>query len=197
MDINDLDFENVGSWPALYRGVFIALAGALFAGAFYYYVTIPQLEQLKVVEDKEHTLKENFKVKAALSANLEAYRAQMVEINIIFEGLINKLPSTKEIASLLDDISFIGGDNGLQFKSINWGAKKDVGLSVEVPISIQVVGTYDQLGSFAADIAALPRIVILDNLRLSKGSKELLTLNVIAKTYRYKNKKAKKKKGKK
>jgi type IV pilus assembly protein PilO len=186
MDINELDFDNVGSWPAIYRGVFITIVCAIFAGAFYYYVTIPQLEQLKQVKAEEQTLKENFKVKAALSSNLEAYRAQMVEIKIIFEGLINKLPSKKEIASLLDDVSFIGGDNGLQFKSINWGAKKDGELSVEVPISIQVVGSYEQLGNFAADIAALPRIVILDNLRLTKGKKDQLTLNVIAKTYRYK-----------
>lgn len=186
MDLNELDFENVGSWPALYKGISIALVGSIFAGVFYYYVTIPQLEQLKVVEAKEQTLKNNFKVKAALSANLEAYRAQMVEIKIIFEGLVNKLPSKKEIASLLDDISFIGGDNGLQFKSINWGAKKDGELSVEVPISIQVVGSYEQLGHFAADIAALPRIVILDDLRLTKQNQGMLTLNVVAKTYRYK-----------
>jgi type IV pilus assembly protein PilO len=186
MDINELDFDNVGSWPALYRGVFITIVSAIFAGAFYYYVTIPQLEKLKQEEAKEQTLKENFKVKAALSSNLETYRAQMVEIKVIFEGLINKLPSKKEIASLLDDVSYIGGDNGLQFKSINWGAKKDGELSVEVPISIQVVGSYEQLGNFAADIAALPRIVILDNLRLTKGNKDTLTLNVIAKTYRYK-----------
>jgi len=186
MNLNELDFEEIGSWPALYRGVFIAFVGVIFAGAFYYYVTIPQLNQLTAAEVKEQKLKDEFKVKAALSANLEAYREQMVEINIIFEGLINKLPSRKEIASLLDNISFIGEDNGLQFKNVNWGAQKDAELSTEVPVSIQVVGSYDQLGSFAADIAALPRIVVLDNLRLSKDSNGLLTLNVIAKTYRYK-----------
>lgn len=186
MDFDDLGLDNIGSWPALFRGISIALACMILAGAFYYYVTIPQLEQLKSVEAKELTLKDGFKAKAAMSANLEAYREQMVEINIIFEGLVNKLPTTKEIASLLDDISFIGGDNGLQFKSINWGAQKDEELSVEVPISIKVVGTYEELGSFAADIAALPRIVILDDLRLSKGKEGQLTLNVVAKTYRYK-----------
>lgn len=186
MNINELDFETVGSWPALYRGVFIALVCAILSGAFFYYITTPQLEKLELVEQKELALKNNFKAKAALSANLEAYRAQMVEINVILNGLLNKLPSKKEIASLLDDISFIGANNGLQFKSINWGVVTDQELSVEVPISIQVVGSYQELGKFAADIAALPRIVILDNVRLAKGTKELLTLNVIAKTYRYK-----------
>jgi len=186
MNLNELDFEEIGSWPALYRSVFIGFVCVIFAAVFYYYVTVPQLDELAASEVKEQKLKSDFKVKAALSANLEIYREQMVDINIIFEGLINKLPSGKEIASLLDNISFIGEDNGLQFKNIHWGAKKDAELSTEVPISIQVVGSYEQLGNFAADIAALPRIVVLDDLRLSKGKDDQLTLNVIAKTYRYK-----------
>ena len=91
------------------------------------------------------------------------------------------------MASLLDDISFIGSNNGLQFESINWGVKKaGLELAEEVPISIKVVGTYDQLGKFSADIAALPRIVILENLRLKHDGEGQLMLDVVAKTYRYK-----------
>ena len=186
MDLNELEFENVGSWPALYRGVFIAIVCIILSGAFFYYVTVPELDKLEKAKQEEITLKKNFKIKAELSSNLEVYQAQMVEINVILDGLLNKLPSKKEIASLLDDVSFIGANNGLQFKSINWGVVKEQELSTEVPISIQVVGSYQQIGKFAADIAALPRIVILDNLKLAKGKKELLTLNVVAKTYRYK-----------
>ena len=172
--------------PALYRAVSIACICAVLSGAFFYYVTLPQLDNLEQIEAKEVTLKNEFKVKAALSSHLEEYRAQMAEIKVIFEGLLNKLPSNAEVASLLDDISFIGANSGLQFKSINWGVTKNAELSIEVPISIQVVGRYEELGNFAADIAALPRIVILDNLTLAKGEKDLMTLNVIAKTYRYK-----------
>jgi len=185
MDLSELSFENIGSWPALYRVLSIACVCAVLSGAFFYFVTMPQIEKLDQVEAKEVTLKNEFKVKAALSSNLDEYRAQMAEIKIIFDGLLNKLPSKTEVASLLDDISFIGANNGLQFKSINWGVTKDLELSVEVPISIKVVGNYQELGSFAADIAALPRIVILDNLRLAKGNNDLMTLNVVAKTYRY------------
>ena len=71
-------------------------------------------------------------------------------------------------------------------ESINWGVKKQLELSEEVPISIKVVGTYDQLGKFSADIAALPRIVILENLRLKHDGEGQLLLDVVAKTYRYK-----------
>jgi len=186
MDLSELNFENIGNWPALYRAVFVACVCTVLSGAFFYFVTLPQLDNLAQSEEKEVALKNEFKTKAALSSHLEEYRAQMVEIKIIFEGLLNKLPSNAEVASLLDDISFIGADSGLQFKSINWGVTKEEELSTEVPISIQVVGRYQELGNFAADIAALPRIVILDNLTLVKGQQDLMTLNVIAKTYRYK-----------
>ena len=187
MNLNELELENVGSWPALYRAVFVAIVCALLSGAFAYYVIMPQLDQLERVKQEEVTLKEQFKTKAALSANLEAYREQMKEIKVIFEGLLQKLPSTSEIASLLDDITFIGSNNGLQFRSINWGVVKDQELSVEVPISIRVVGSYKAIGNFAADIAALPRIVILDDVKLSKDKgDDSLMLSVVAKTYRYK-----------
>lgn len=186
MNLNELELENVGSWPRLYRAVFIAIACIFLSGAFFYYITTAQLEKLESAKENEISLKNSFKIKAAISTNLEAYRAQMTEINLIFDGLLNKLPSKKEVASLLDDISFIGANNGLQFRSINWGVVKDQELSVEVPISIRVVGSYQEIGNFAADIAALPRIVILDNIKLSKGKSDQLTLDVVAKTYRYK-----------
>ncbi|MFT6925392.1 MAG: type IV pilus assembly protein PilO [Psychromonas sp.] len=186
MDLSELDFENVGSWPTQYRVACIAFICALLSGAFFYYVTLPLLDDLEQIEAQEVVLKNEFKVKAALSSNLEEYRVQIADIKVIFEGLLHKLPSNAEVASLLDDISFIGADSGLQFKSINWGAIKEEELSTEVPISIQIVGRYQELGQFAADIAALPRIVILDNLTLTKGQQDLMTLNVIAKTYRYK-----------
>ncbi|WP_369433979.1 type 4a pilus biogenesis protein PilO [Psychromonas sp. MME1] len=94
MNLNELELENVGSWPALYRAVFIGIVCVLLSGAFFYYVITPQLEQLERVKQEEITLKDQFKTKAALSANLEAYREQMKEIKVIFEGLLQKLPST-------------------------------------------------------------------------------------------------------
>ena len=186
MNINDLEFSNIGSWPAMYRVVTIIVACVLLISGFFYYVTLPQLDDLSRAKEKEVTLKRSFTAKAALSSNLEVYQDQMVKINIIYEGLLQKLPSKKEVARLLDDISFIGEDNGLQFKSIKWGVQKDLGLTIEVPVSLKVVGTYPELGEFAADIAALPRIVILDDMRLVKDKKGDLFLNVVAKTYRYK-----------
>lgn len=186
MNINELELENMGSWPGVYKAILIVITCAVLIGGFYHYVIADQLEQLEQIEANEIALKNDFRVKAALSSNLEAYRDQMKEITVILEGLVKKLPSNEELASLLDDISFIGSNNGLQFKSLNWGVKNQQELTEEVPISIKVTGTYDQLGKFSADIAALPRIVILENLNLRRNDRDTLILDVVAKTYRYK-----------
>ena len=186
MDINELDFDNIGSWPNLYKALTILLTCLMLIGGFYYYIIDGQLKQLDRIEARELALKNEFVIKAKISSNLELYRGQMQEISVILDGLVNKLPSKKELASLLDDISFIGTNNGLQFKSLNWGVKKQLELAEEVPISIKVVGTYQQLANFSADIAALPRIVILDNLRLKHNDQNTLILDIVAKSYRYK-----------
>ena len=186
MNLNDIDLETIGSWPKLHKVIAIILVCSLLVAGFYYYVIDDQIKQLEGLEAKELTLKNDFQVKAALASNLEAYQQQMAEIAVILDGLVNKLPSKKELASLLDDIGFIGSNNGLQFQSLNWGVKTQLELAEEVPISIKVVGTYEQLGKFSADIAALPRIVILDDLSLKHNDENTLVLDIVAKTYRYK-----------
>jgi type IV pilus assembly protein PilO len=182
----DLDFNNVGSWATGYKVLFILLVVVMLTGFFYYAVINEQLKQLDQVTAKELALKNEFRAKAEMASHLAVYRGQIKEVNIILSSLVDKLPNKKELASLLDDISYIGSTNGLQFKSINWGVKKQAALYEEVPISIKVEGTYMQLGQFSASIAALSRMVSLDNIRITPlGKNHLLMLEVTAKTYRY------------
>ena len=188
MSFTGLDFENVGAWPKTYQAVPILLTSTILSVLFYYLVIDAQLEYLTSFEDNEAKLKREFIVKAEVASHLILYQERIKETQKILDSFVHKLPNKKELASLLDDISFIGSHNGLQFKSINWGVKKQNDLSEEVPISIKVVGTYSQLGQFSEEVAALSRILVLENLRIKPiGENELLMLDVIAKTYHYKN----------
>jgi len=190
MNITDLDFDNVGNWPRVYQAIPILLAAIVLSVLFYYLVMDSQLERLKFVEFKENKLKSEFIIKAKSASHLRQYQDHFKATQRMLEGVVHKLPNKKELASLLDDISFIGSHNGLQFKSINWGKKKQNKLSEEVPIRIKVIGTYSQLGQFCAEIAALSRILVLEDLRIKPtGVNELLMLDVVAKTYRYKDEK--------
>ncbi|WP_426414942.1 type 4a pilus biogenesis protein PilO [Aestuariirhabdus sp. LZHN29] len=187
-DINDLDLDNIGSWPAAVKAIIciLLLSGLLYAGyAFYVQDMLVQLER---VEAEEVTLKEQFGKKAFQAANLNAYREQMVEMEKSFGALVKQLPSETEVAGLLEDITHAGMGSGLVFSSIKLQKEKVNGFYIELPIQIQVQGNYHDLGSFVSAVAALPRIVTLHDFSIKpsgKDNNELLQMGITAKTYRY------------
>lgn len=188
--LNELDLSSIASWPKLAKGIFILFFCALLGGAIYYYVIANSLTLLTLETNKEAELKGQFESKAMLAANLGAYKAQMVQLEQLVDAQLKQLSNTHEVAGLLDDISFIATDNGLKLNRINWEPEIKHEFSTELPMRIEVVGTYNQIGKFTADMAALPRIVILEsfNLGQSKGEDELIAMSMLAKTYKYNGK---------
>ena len=188
--LNELDLNSIASWPKLAKGIFILFFCALLGGAIYYYVIAHSLTLLTQETNKEAELKAQFESKAMLAANLGAYKAQMVQLEQLVDAQLKQLPNTHEVAGLLDDISFIATDNGLKLNRINWEPEIKHEFSTELPMRIEVVGTYHEIGKFTADMAALPRIVILESFTLgqSKEPDEMIGMSMLAKTYKYNGK---------
>jgi len=184
-DASNLDFNNIGNWPILFRAVAIVLIGGAVLGAGFYLDTMEQLELLEKTRQKESQLKTTFEEKQAQAANLDAYREQMKEMERTFGALLLKLPSKTEIAELLVDISRVGLESGLEFDLFKPGAEVRKDFYATFPISLRVKGTYHQLGDFASGIAALPRIVTLHNMSISGSKGETLIMTTTANTYRY------------
>ncbi|ALP40827.1 PilO family type IV pilus biogenesis protein TapO [Aeromonas schubertii] len=187
--LNELDFNDIGNWPRLAKGVLILFFCGLLGRALYYYVISLSIDSLKQVQAQEVDLKSQFEGKAQLAASLPAYKQQMAELVKMIDTQLKQLPNTNEVAGLLDDISFIATDNGLKLNRINWEPEVVREFSTELPMRIEVEGDYHQLGRFTAGLAALPRIVILDTFTLT-GSKEGdgIAMSMLAKTYRYNGK---------
>ncbi len=188
-NINELDFDNVGSWPLPVKLVIWAILfiGVLTAG-YYYHVKDLQT-QLAQVEAKEVVLKTDFEKKAFQAANLEAYRQQMVEMEESFGALVSQLPSDTEVPGLLEDITNKGLLNGLDIASIDLQPESAREFYVELPIAISASGSYHDLGAFISGMAGLPRIVTLHDFNISSQGDNAndLRMSIIAKTYRYKD----------
>ena len=187
IDLNNLDLSNIGSWPVAIKGVLVAVVavGVLALG---YFVDIQaQQENLDRITSEEKRLKSDFELKQAKAANLDAYKAQMVEMEDSFGAMIRQLPSKTEVEDLLVDISQTGLASGIEFQLFKPLAEKHIEFYAELPITLKMTGTYHQIGEFVSGIAALPRIVTLENISITggKGKKGLLTMDVTAKTYRY------------
>ena len=188
-NINDLDFDNVGSWPAAIKLIiWVVLLAGVVVGGYYYHIEDLQL-QLATVEAKEIALKKDFEKKAFQAANLDAYRQQMVEMEESFGALVSQLPSATEVPGLLEDITNKGLLNGLNIASIDLQKEQSREFYVELPIAINAAGSYHDLGAFISGMAGLPRIVTLHDFNISaKGSNaNHLNMQIIAKTYRYKD----------
>ena len=188
-DINDLDFDNVGSWPVPVKLVIwsVLFIGVLAAG-YYYHIKDLQTELAKV-EAKEVSLKTDFEKKAFQAANLEAYRQQMAEMEESFGALVSQLPSDTEVPGLLEDITNKGLLNGLEIASIDLQKETAREFYVELPIAISASGSYHDLGAFISGMAGLPRIVTLHDFTITARGDDAnhLGMNIIAKTYRYKD----------
>ena len=205
IDLNNLDLSDIGSWPLLVKGVIIAVVAVAVLAAGYFFDVQAQQENLERIISEENRLKSDFEVKQAKAANLEAYKAQMVEMKDSFGAMIRQLPSKTEVEDLLVDISQTGLASGIEFQLFKPLKERHIEFYAELPITLKMTGTYHQFGEFVSGIAALPRIVTLENISI-KGAKsnksDTLTMNVTAKTYRYldesevsgKRKKRKKKK---
>lgn len=188
-DINDLDFDNIGNWPGPIKIILcLLILIGVTVGGYYYHIEELQL-QLAKVEAQEVELKKDFEKKAFQAANLEAYRQQMVEMEESFGALVSQLPSDTEVPGLLEDITNKGLLNGLEIGSIKLNKEQAKEFYVELPISIQAVGSYHDLGAFVSGMAGLPRIVTLHDFGISVrgGNTNNLSMSITAKTYRYKD----------
>lgn len=187
-DFNNLDIENIGSWPIAVKAIIwvLVFVGILFAG--YNYQISPLQEQLATDEAKELQLKQEFETKAFKAANLDAYRKQMKEMDESFSALLSQLPTDTEVPGLLEDITNRGVENGLEIVSINLQPEQAKDFYIELPIEIVVKGSYHDIGAFVSGISGLPRIVTLHDFSIAtdKENTGVLTMTITAKTYRYK-----------
>jgi type IV pilus assembly protein PilO len=198
--LRQLDYKDIGRWPFAFRALGILLVLVVVSALLIWNFVISErgnLPQLRAAEAEQQTLWQTFDGKQRKAANLEAYRQQIAEIERTFGAMLRQLPGKTEVPSLLVDISQTGLAAGLQERLFQPGSESKKDFYAELPIKIQLSGGYHEFGLFVSGIAALPRIVTLHDIEITRGNTrggargrapaptDLLTLNLTAKTYRY------------
>jgi type IV pilus assembly protein PilO len=191
IDINDLDTNNIGSWPPLIKALAGVLLMILVLALGYSFSTSDLERQLDQKREEESTLKEQFANKAHMAANLELYTQQMKAMENSFGVLLRQLPSDTEVPGLLEDITRTGLGSGLEFEEIKLQPEVTRPFYIELPIQITVTGAYHDLATFVSGVAGLPRIVTLHDFDIAPASPDggpKLRMSILAKTYRYNDK---------
>lgn len=174
-----------GQWPLIPQ-VFCTLSVfvAVIACGWFLYLSGQMEEYDRGVQDEEK-LKEEYRSKIQQAISLDALIKQKEQVGQYVASLEKQLPSKAEMDALLSDINQAGLGRGLQFELFKPGQVVVKEYYAELPISIKVKGSYHDVASFTSDIAGLPRIVTLNNMNLASSSGAVLTLDAVAKTFRY------------
>lgn len=186
-DINDLDINNAGIWPAPVKAIVVLIIVGLIVGGGYWFFIKDQYTQLDRVERQESELRQEYERKAYQVANLEVFKEQMAEMEETFGALVRQLPSDTEVPGLLEDITNTALGSGLTLREIQLQGEQRRDFYIELPINIQVSGSYHELASFVSSVAGLPRIVTLHDFTITPqgGNADQLDMQVVARTYRY------------
>jgi type IV pilus assembly protein PilO len=180
------NWKDPGTWHAVPKILVLLaiLAGIPLGG--YFAINQGQLEELEQGQQKEVKLKEEYVNKKKQAINLDLHRQQLREIDTQFGALLKQLPNKSQMDALLVDINQAGLGRGLQFELFRPAAaeiRRD--FYAELPITVKVTGNYHDMGAFASDVGQLSRIVTLNEVSILAGSDGNLTMDAVARTFRY------------
>jgi len=196
-DLNNIDLKQAGNLPSPVKAVLLATLFLLIVLLGYYLLWSGAWDSLDQAKAKEQQLRTVYSNKKSIAINLARYQQQMADIEISFGAMLKQLPDRSQMDGLLTDINQAGLGRGLEFDLFKPGQESQAEFYAQMPISIKVQGSYHELGAFATDISKLSRIVTLNDLVITNPTKAtpkdakaksgdvILTMEAVAKTYRY------------
>jgi type IV pilus assembly protein PilO len=179
-----------GQWPPLPKLAAFLVVALLVVVVGWLLLLSDVQAGLDAERDKEPKLKEDFRIKLAQAVNLPELRKQKSQVEEYVTQLEKQLPGKAEMDALLSDINQAGLGRGLQFELFRPGQVVVKDYYAELPIALRVSGRYHDIGSFAADVANLSRIVTLHNISVvaptgKDAGSGALNMEATARTYRY------------
>lgn len=185
INFSDLAIKQIGVWPLLLRislwlliFVAILLCGEVF-------VISDLRRQFHIAAENESKLLRLYSAKAFQTANLDAYRQQLIDLKSMFTASVKQLPDTTDMPNLLEDINNTAISSGLRMQAISLQPEKVAEFTFELPMRIEVTGDYHAFGSFVSGITSLTRVVTLHDYSIETYNESSLKMVIEAKAYRY------------
>lgn len=193
-DLKKLDPKEIGGWPWPLRVAILVAVFAVVLGGGYMLMIKEKLEERDRIAAEEQTLRNTFEQRQRRAAALDQYRAQLDEMQRTFGAMLRQLPAQAEVDNLLVDISQSALAAGLEQELFQPQPEQTRDFYAELPIRMRLTGDYHAFATFASNVAALPRIVTLHDIKIGPRSGQqrggpassgALTMELTARTYRY------------
>lgn len=185
-DVAELaDLDAIAEWPpAVRQFVLTMIALIVLAIGYFLFLSATHLQFVNA-QAREGLLRGEFSLKAMEASQLNAMQGQTQALDSAFKTLLRQLPSSAEVPSLVDNISATGLGSGLEFRRIQLQEETAREFFYELPIEIELIGSYHDFGMFVSGVANLGRVVTLHDFRIESGSEKAQEMKLLARTYRY------------
>jgi len=180
-------FQKIGQLSRLQRILIAVGTGVLIIGVFIYFFCLPQFKEIERLRQEISSSKKELKQIKQKAAQLDHYRERMEAARAKFTIVSRALPLKNEVPSLLTSVSQAGKDSGLSFLLFEPGSEKKQDFYAELPLNMELSGSYHELGEFFDKLARMPRIVNVKHFKLSSQKEASAELNIdcMAETYKF------------
>ena len=189
----DPQVEKILKLPTKQKIVILVIALAVEAFALLWFVYRPKYQELDGLKAQLSTLQIEIDDKSRIANNLPRLQREYDQLNMELAQALTELPNSKEIPSLLTNITALGKNAGLDFLVFRPKPESPKDFYAEVPVDINVYGSYYSVANFFAAVANLPRIVNIANVSFADiknvNNRMMTKVTCLATTFRFLDKK--------
>jgi type IV pilus assembly protein PilO len=168
-----------------------AVIAALLCVGFYYFWYSAALETQTQQEAKLAGLQTQIRALEATANKLPEFQREVQALEARLEMLKRTLPPEKEMPDLIRRVQYLAAQSSLQIRRFNPAAPLEKEFYQEVPVNLDLEGTYHNLGAFLDRVSRMSRLVNVGNVKIKAQANPTINntvgVSVVATTYVYKD----------
>ncbi|MBU1205802.1 MAG: type 4a pilus biogenesis protein PilO [Proteobacteria bacterium] len=168
-----ITLDSIVKLPTSRKILILALFLVAILGLYFYLIYLPKSEELEKKVTEVGRLETQVRELRIIAANMKRFQAEAAKLKEELTLAIAQLPTSKEIPSLLANISNLGKEAGLDFLLFRPVPEVTREFYAEIPVEIKVKGTYNDVAIFFDKVGKMPRIVNIAGVTM-EGAKEPL-----------------------
>ena len=175
--------------PKSQKFLILAIVLAAITGLYAYLFYLPALAEIEKKKVDMGKLETQLRELRTIAENMKRFQADSAKLREQVELAIAQLPTSKEIPSLLANISNLGKEAGLEFILFRPVPEVTQEFLVLIPVEIKVKGTYTDVAIFFDRVSKMPRIVNISGVSM-EGAKDVfgrweITTSCTATTFKF------------
>lgn len=179
-------FDAVSKLTMAQRIIIVIVVFALLIGGFVFFSYMPKYKEIAKINKEYDKVAKELAVAKEKASQLEALQKEWTEKEEKFKLVMAALPDKKEIPTLLSEISRAGNSAGLEFTRFVPQPEIVREFYAEIPVAVDISGSYYGMALFFEKIAQMSRIVNVRGIKITSSEKaEGLSAQCTTVTYRF------------